>query len=1204
MVPASLVLTDNDSATLDFGVGATTLAEADQSETTITLSITNGVTFQRAQDINISLRGTATAGADYTFTDAAGRTFTKPYVVVLPGGDSSVTGTITAVDDDREEPLETVIVSAEYRGAPIGRPRAIAITDDDDPALALTGLTIATTNSRAAYPVFDADTLHYAVGCGPGDTLTVTATAPASVRLSVNGTQMTSGTVVDITEVDGDSDVKVVLSDSGGRSRTYTIHCLPDDFPTVTVTKNPGAFEGLLLNSINLGPRRDPNSWAFLQVMDTNGVPRFHRRLGGASVSHFRPQEGGLHPYGYTIASEGQPHLVLLDEDLEVVKRVTADTWTGAPGWEDAYLDLHDFVLTPDGTSVIIIYDPLTRDLSNLGFGDYGTAAETEDEILLKVDPSGTFTKLWDSYDHMHMPDCTQHRFIGNAWSHFNSIEQLTDGHFLLSLRGCAAIVKVHSETGEVLWRIGRTTLTDAQWEARTTSPVPPYDIVGDPEGEFCGQHAAKIIGNGNLLLYDNGSHCFIDPYTGSSREELQASRVLEYSLDHDRGEARFLRQHSLGGSGSSAFTPFTGLVAPMDNGNWWVSWGGTDTPARSANVSQSVTEVNPETGEELLHLRFEDANGTRRHVRSYSLREDEFKLRPEPLTGRIVSHTDFDEDAPHQRTAVVAFNRPVVDFDANTPSIQVTGGTLTSVRPHVGPGLPANAYELTLTTEGEDETILRLVADEACAAGGICTADGDTLVQDPLTSESSVIVSPPPVSQETTEVPTGEVEWSADMLVVEYTSVSIGAASADLFSNSGGSAGLHIMWLWSYTPNQEIRLAFEEDVPNADELSLQVGDLLLKLRDAQGGGSGFVWTGVDVDWEDGQTLSVRLGRTNSLATGLPAITGTAQVGEMLTANVTGISDANGLDNAVFNYQWIRVDGGGEEDISGATSSTYTLVDDDLGKTIKLRVSFTDDAENEETLTSEATDAVVSAALNDSLWSATLTAGASGNNVGYSVFQQVGELSSTRFSLKGTDHIVRLIIHDGDTLYLRLKRKAPAGLILRIGDAEFALGDASILDLKGAPIYHWPKGSLDWSVGEKVRVSLALAVDTEAEEPTANTAPERPPTAVIEAAPDSHDGSSAFTFELRFSEEPHSGFSYRTLKFHAFDVTGGTILKSQRIVKPSNLRWLIAVEPDGNGDVTIVLPATTDCNASGAICTEDGRLLSNRLELTVSGPSP
>ena len=36
--------------------------------------------------------------------------------------------------------------------------------------------------------------------------------------------------------------------------------------------------------------------------------------------------------------------------------------------------------------------------------------------------------------------------------------------------------------------------------------------------------------------------------------------------------------------------------------------------------------------------------------------------------------------------------------------------------------------------------------------------------------------------------------------------------------------------------------------------------------------------------------------------------------------------------------------------------------------------------------------------------------------------------------------------------------------------------------------------------------------------------------------------------------------------------------------------------------MSVVLPVTTHCNANGAVCTGDGRMLSNRLELAVSGP--
>ena len=74
------------------------------------------------------------------------------------------------------------------------------------------------------------------------------------------------------------------------------------------------------------------------------------------------------------------------------------------------------------------------------------------------------------------------------------------------------------------------------------------------------------------------------------------------------------------------------------------------------------------------------------------------------------------------------------------------------------------------------------------------------------------------------------------------------------------------------------------------------------------------------------------------------------------------------------------------------------------------------------------------------------------------------------------------------------------------------------------------------------------------------------------------------------------------MRDHAFTVTGGSVTGARRLEPPSNIGWEVVVEPDSNGDVTIVLPATTDCNAQGAICTGDGRPLSNRLEITVSGP--
>ena len=98
--------------------------------------------------------------------------------------------------------------------------------------------------------------------------------------------------------------------------------------------------------------------------------------------------------------------------------------------------------------------------------------------------------------------------------------------------------------------------------------------------------------------------------------------------------------------------------------------------------------------------------------------------------------------------------------------------------------------------------------------------------------------------------------------------------------------------------------------------------------------------------------------RPNTSATGLPTIGGTARVGETLTADTSGIADADGLSNVSYNYQWVANDEGTDADISGETDTGYTLVADDVGKTIKVKVSFKDDADNQETLTSAATEAV------------------------------------------------------------------------------------------------------------------------------------------------------------------------------------------------------------------------------------------------------
>ena len=311
----------------------------------------------------------------------------------------------------------------------------------------------------------------------------------------------------------------------------------------------------------------------------------------------------------------------------------------------------------------------------------------------------------------------------------------------------------------------------------------------------------------------------------------------------------------------------------------------------------------------------------------------------------------------------------------------------------------------------------------------------------------------------------------------------------------------------------------------------------------------------------------------NSAATGSPTISGTAQVGETLTASTTGITDADGLTNVSYSYQWVTNDGTSDSDIADATASSYTLVAADAGKAIKVKVTFTDDNGNDESLTSTATTAVITA--NTSATGAptvsgtvqvdhTLTADTSG----------IGDADG----LTNVSYSYQWIANDGTS------------------DSDIADGTSSSYTLVAA------------DAGKTIKVKVAFTDDAQNQETgtsaataTVAAAVQTPLTASIHSEPASHDGQDAFTFELHFSENLE-GFSYKTLRDHAFTVTGGKVATAGRLVSGSNVRWEITINPASNGDVTIVLPITTDCADSGAVCNGDSRKLSNRLELTVSGP--
>ena len=229
--------------------------------------------------------------------------------------------------------------------------------------------------------------------------------------------------------------------------------------------------------------------------------------------------------------------------------------------------------------------------------------------------------------------------------------------------------------------------------------------------------------------------------------------------------------------------------------------------------------------------------------------------------------------------------------------------------------------------------------------------------------------------------------------------------------------------------------------------------------------------------------------KPNSPATGAPTISGTAQVGETLTADTSGIADADGLDDAAYSYQWLA----GDSDISGETGSAYTLADADEGNTVKVRVSFTDDEGNDETLTSAATEAVAgneeSAAPDEepvaredaAVWSATMTVEWVYQGYGYysTDTKKAGALSPASFEADGTTYTVKMVETQGWWTYIGVDRELPFDFVLELDGTRFASGDASFNSYSYGNIYRWEETGLRWSDGDTVEVRLHRAFEDE-----------------------------------------------------------------------------------------------------------------------------
>ena len=411
----------------------------------------------------------------------------------------------------------------------------------------------------------------------------------------------------------------------------------------------------------------------------------------------------------------------------------------------------------------------------------------------------------------------------------------------------------------------------------------------------------------------------------------------------------------------------------------------------------------------------------------------------------------------------VVEFNEAVASFTKSTPSVSVDNGAIRSVQAHTEDGLE-HAYIFILTPDGDEALRFRLIADQACDAGGICTQTGKRLTDVPTTrtipgpEESEGRSALSVTDAEGNEEDDATIDFVVTLDPASGTTVTVDYSTEDVTAEAGTDYTAKSGTL-TFNPgdtSKTVRVALIDDAVEDDGETFT-----LRLSNASG-----------ADIEDatgtGTIQNMEAADVNSPATGALTISGTAEVGQALVAGTDNIEDADGLSQVRYAYQWLR----NGSAIAGATSQGYGLVGADEDTRIRVQVTFQDDAGNDESLTSAATEPV-------------------------------------------------------------------------------------------------------------------------APEPV-------PLTASFENVPSEHAGpGTTFTFRLRFSET--FKLSYTVLRDYAFQVSGGRVDKAKRVDGRDDLRE-IEIEPQSSGTITITLPATTSCSASGAICTADGRMLSNSTSASIQGP--
>jgi hypothetical protein len=427
--------------------------------------------------------------------------------------------------------------------------------------------------------VVDAGVMTLAVTANPNSVLSAIATvgwsdAPVAVTLAVttNATTRTTPPVPVTTPASSmtipvlplKADTAYTIVASGVLAGGATVRSAPIVFATGTLPSTVPFFNvadgGTPSPGYNLVARLLPNGdlvTDYLTVADSTGAPIWYTGISPELGVDFQQQ-----PDGTFTAAVNDPALSIpgLDETLVIYRQMdvlgnTLRTWTAQdvsstmPPVIVAGTNGHDIRLQPNGDALLFGLTRTTMDLSS--YGGYSAATVVSD-VLERVTPSGELAFAWNARDALDIgnvdPEATNLKAAVVDFTHGNAIDVMTDGNYLLSLRGLSQVIKIDATTGAILWKLGGL---DGDFE-----------FVGDPLGGFSCQHGARQLPNGDILLFDDG-----DSHTPAQ------SRAVEYALDTTAMTATLIWSAE---DDPPLYSYILGYAQRLTNGNTLVTYGTT----------------------------------------------------------------------------------------------------------------------------------------------------------------------------------------------------------------------------------------------------------------------------------------------------------------------------------------------------------------------------------------------------------------------------------------------------------------------------------------------------------------------------------------------------------------------------------------------------------------------------------------------------